>query len=117
MTEILYRIASNDERFNSWAKKKKKNLEGRFLDMFNVGYNESVNAEHYTRATFVCFWEIHTNGSLAKVAPSITQASLMHLVQRLLERDRPKEAQLAHNMTINFVRLLSVLDGEKNEEE
>ena len=115
--EILYRIATNDQRFEKWAKKQKKNLEGHLLDMFNMGYNESANAGFYTRATFVCFWEIHGNGSLAKVAPSITQASLMHLAQRLLERNREQEAQLAHNMMINFVRLLSTLDVETNEEE
>jgi len=117
MTEILYRIASNNERFNAWAKKKKKNLEGRFLDAFISGYNEAANAGYYTRATFVCFWEIHENESLVKVAPAITQASLMHLAQRLLERGRQQEAQMAHNMMINFVRLLSTLEVKTDEEE
>ena len=117
MTEILYRIASNDERFNAWAKKKKKNLEGRFLDAFNSGYTESVTSSYYTRATFVCFWEIHENESLVKVAPAITQSSLMHLAQRLLERGRNTEAEIAHNLMINFVRLLSTLDVKKDEEE
>jgi len=28
--EILYRIATNDQRFEKWAKKQKKNLEGHF---------------------------------------------------------------------------------------
>jgi hypothetical protein len=117
MTEILYRIASNSERFNAWAKKKKKNLEGHSLNMFNDGYIESANAGYYTRATFVCFWEIEANESLAKTAPAITQASLMHLAQRLIERDRLEEAELAHHMVINFVRLLSTLDVKSNEEE
>ena len=116
MTEILYRIATNDERFNAWAKKKKKNLDGRFLDMFNFGYNESVNAGHHTRLTFVCYWEIQENGSLAKVAPAITQASLMLLGQRFLERNKINETELAHNMSVNFARLLGIL-GAKDEEE
>ena len=116
MTEILYRIAINDERFNAWAKKKKKNLEGRHLDGFNVGYNEAVNAGHHTRLTFVCFWEIQENGSLAKVAPAITQASLMLLGLRLLERNRMNEVEIAHNMSVNFTRLFGFL-GAKDEEE
>jgi hypothetical protein len=121
VTEILYRIAANEQRFEAWAKKKKKNLEGRFLDMFNAGYNETASAPFYTKASFVCFWEIHENNSLAKVAPSITQASMMHLAQRLVERGRMQEAEIAHNLMINFVRLLSTLEqpqeGEENEEE
>ena len=116
MTEILYRIATNDERFNAWAKKKKKNLEGAFLEMFNFGYNESVNAGHHTRLTFVCYWEINENGSLAKVAPAITQATLMLLGQRLLERNKMNEVELVSNMSVNFARLLAVL-GAKDEEE
>jgi hypothetical protein len=116
MTEILYRIATNDERFNAWAKKKKKNLEGAFLEMFNFGYNESVNGGHHTRLTFVCYWEINENGSLAKVAPAITQACLMLLGQRLLERNKMNEVELVSNMSVNFARLLGIL-GAKDEEE
>jgi len=116
MTEILYRIATNDERFNAWAKKKKKNLEGAFLEMFNFGYNESVSAGHHTRLTFVCYWEINENGSLAKVAPAITQACLMLLGQRLLERNKMNEVELVSNMSVNFARLLGIL-GAKDEEE
>lgn len=117
MTEILYRIATNDQRFSSWAKKKKKSLEPRFLDTFNHGYNEAINAGFFTKATFVSFWEIHENNSLAKVAPAITQASLMHLAQRLYERNLEEEAQVAHNMMINFIRLIGTLDVKKDEEE
>lgn len=117
MTEILYRIATNDERFNAWAKKKKKTLQRQFLQAFNSGYSETANAGYYTRATFICFWEIHENNSLTKLAPAITQSSLMHLAQRLIEKNRQEEAQMAHNMMINFVRLLSSLDVKSDEEE
>lgn len=113
MTEIYYRIATNPQRFTSWSKKTQKKLEGEALVNFNEGYKQAHDSTYFVKASFVCYWEIYSNASLAKVAPAITQASLMHLAQRFAERGQEQEANLLHNMLINFARLLSAISEEE----
>ena len=115
-------IANNEKKFDAWAKEKKKRLKGVALDSFNAGYNELMaNAPYLIRASFISYWEINSNGSLARVAPAITQATLLHLMHNFLNFGKVEEARIIEMMSLNFLRLMQALDqikeGEKTNEE
>ena len=112
----LYLITTNDKSFNEWSKKKKKELVGASLDMFNEGYNEMHNATYLPKASFVCYWEIASSSEVAKLAPALTQASLIHMLHRFIERENFEEVEVTTAMISNFMRLLARL-GETDEEE
>jgi hypothetical protein len=119
----LYLITTNNNKFNEWAKQKKKKLKGGALEQFNGGYNEVANGNYLARASFVCYWEIYSQGSLAKLAPAITQATMIHMLHRFIEMDATEEVEIVSMMMQNFLRLLTKLDknennnGESSEEE
>jgi len=115
----LYLITTNNKKFDSWSKEVKKQLKANSiaLEAFNSGYNEVVNGNYLARASFVCYWEIYTNDSLARLAPAITQASLIHMLHRFLDAQRYEEARVVEQLMMNFLRLLQKLDGEENNEE
>tara|TARA_R110002020_G_scaffold24198_4_gene79805 strand:- start:486 stop:851 length:366 start_codon:yes stop_codon:yes gene_type:complete len=121
MSNKLYLITINDKKFEEWAKQNKKRLKGIALDHFNAGYNDMVNGQYLARASFVCYWEIYKNSSLAKLAPAMTQASLIHMLHRFIERGDEQEIHIVQNMMSNFLRLLQRLnepiEGSKDEEE
>jgi hypothetical protein len=112
----LYLITTNDKSFDEWAKKKKKELVGVSLDTFNQGYNEMHNGAYLPKASFVCYWEIASSAEVAKLAPAITQASLIHMLHRFIERENYEEVEVTTAMIGNFMRLLGRL-GETDEEE
>jgi len=111
----LYLITTNNNKFNEWAKQKKKKLKGGALEHFNGGYNEVANGNYLARASFVCYWEIYSQGSLAKLAPSITQATMIHMLHRFIEMDSQEEIEIVTMMMQNFLRLLTKLDKNENE--
>jgi len=111
----LYLITTNNNKFNEWAKQKKKKLKGGALEHFNGGYNEVANGNYLARASFVCYWEIYSQGSLAKLAPSITQATMIHMLHRFIEMDATEEVEIVSMMMQNFLRLLTKLDKNENE--
>lgn len=114
----LYLITTNNKKFDSWSKEMKKKLKDAALDHFNSAYNELVNGNYLARASFVCYWEIYANDSLARLAPAITQASLIHMFHRFMEIGMPEEARVVEQMMMNFLRLLQRMEGDgKNEEE
>jgi len=118
----IYLIANNNKKFDAWAKEKKKKLKGIALDSFNAGYNELMaNAPYLVRASFISYWEINANGSLARVAPAITQATLLHLMHNFLNFGKLEEARIVEMMSLNFLRLMQALDqireGEEEDEE
>ena len=113
----LYLITTNNKKFDSWSKEVKKQLKGIALEAFNSGYNEVVNGNYLTRASFVCYWEIYANDSLARLAPAITQASLIHMLHRFMDAQMYEEAKVVEQLMMNFLRLLQRLDGEENNEE
>ena len=86
------------------------------LDSFMQGYNDVARGQYLARATFVCYWETYVSDSLARLAPAMTQASLIHLLHRFIEMDKQEEAQVCQMMIANFTRLLSKL-GDTDEEE
>ncbi len=115
----LYLITTNNKKFDSWSKEMKKKLKGLALEHFNSGYNDVVRGNYFARASFVCYWEIYDNDSLARLAPAITQASLIHLLHRFMDKGMLEEARVVEKTMMNFLRLLQKLEeGEnKNEEE
>ena len=114
----LYLITTNNKKFDSWSKEMKKKLNDAALDHFNAGYNDVVNGNYLARASFVCYWEIYHNDSLARLAPAITQASLIHMMHRFMEMGMQEEVQVVQQLMFNFLRLLQSLEvGNSNEEE
>ena len=121
MSNKLYLITTNNKKFEEWAKQNKKRLKGLALEHFNAGYNDISNGNYLARASFVCYWEIYNNNSLAKVAPAMNQASLIHMMHRFMERGQQDEVIVVQQLMSNFLRLLQNLNtppnGESNEEE
>jgi hypothetical protein len=113
----IYLITTNNKKFDSWSKEMKKKLKGAALDHFNAGYNDVVNGNYLARASFVCYWEIYRNDSLARLAPAITQASMIHMMHRFMEMKMQEEVEVVQQLMWNFLRLLQSLDGGNNEEE
>tara|TARA_R100000278_G_scaffold121388_1_gene105213 strand:- start:6841 stop:7203 length:363 start_codon:yes stop_codon:yes gene_type:complete len=117
-TNKLYRVCTNDKEFDAWCKVMKKKLsKSVILDHFNQGYVEVAKAKYLARASFVCYWEIYSNGTFAKLAPAITQASLIHLLHRFGEQESFEEVQVTSMMLSNFLRLLTKVNGEEADEE
>lgn len=117
----LYLITVNDKKFEEWAKQNKKKLKEHALEHFNAGYVDMSKGNYLARASFVCYWEIYNNNSLARVAPAITQASFIHMMHRFIERGQQEEVQVVQQLMSNFLRLLQALnlpiEGEEDEEE
>jgi hypothetical protein len=117
MSNKLYLITVNDKKFDEWAKQNKKRLKGIALDHFNAGYADMVKGQYLARASFVCYWEIYNNNSLAKIAPAMTQASFIHMLHRFMERGNEEEIMIVQTMMANFLRLLQKLNEPIGEEE
>jgi len=113
----LYLITTNNKKFDEWAKQNKKRLKDYALDHFNAGYNDVVKGNYLARASFVCYWEIYNNNSLAKLAPAMTQASMIHMMHRFMERGLQEEMVVVEQMMHNFLRLLQRLNEPDGEEE
>lgn len=117
----LYLTCTNNKKFEEWAKQNRSKLKKTpaALDHFNQGYNQVAVGNYLARASFVCYWEIYSSNSLARLAPAITQASLIHMMHRFLELDNSEqEIEVVNQMMINFLRLLQKLDsGNADEEE
>lgn len=118
-TNKLYLITVNDKKFDEWCKVMKKDLKKNplALDHFNQGYNDVARGNYLARATFVCYWEIHGNNDIARLAPAITQASLIHMMHRFIEQNKQEEIMICQNLAANFLRLLQVLNTNKGENE
>ena len=117
MSNKLYLITVNDKKFDEWAKQNKKKLKGLALEHFNAGYVDMSKGNYLARASFVCYWEIYNNNSLAKIAPAMTQASLIHMMHRFMERGQENEVIVTQQLMSNFLRLLQRLNEPVGEEE
>ena len=114
----LYLICTNNNKFEEWSKQNRKRLKKTpaAYDHFNEGYNQVANGNYLARASFVCYWEIYNNNSLAKVAPAMTQASLIHMMHRFMERQQQDEVIVVQQLMSNFLRLLQKLNEPLKEE-
>ena len=110
----LYLIANNDKKFAAWCKEKRKKLTGELqTDFFNNHVQDIRYGNYFARATFICYWEIQLSGSLAKLAPAITQATLITIREKLIIQDKTLDAEIVSLMMNNFLRLLQRLDDEE----
>ena len=109
----LYLIANNDKKFASWCKEKRKKLHGSYLEMFDTGQQDVRYASYFARASFISYWEIQLNGSLAKIAPAITQGTMISLQNKLLAIGKIEEAEILSNMMSNFLSFLLVIGDEE----
>ena len=122
MNNKLYMITVNLKKFDEWYKQTKIKLKRRknpmAIEHFDAGYADIRNGNYLARASFVCYWEIYSDNNLARIAPAITQATMIHMLHRLIEQGKDAEVQAMSQIMTNFLRLLGVIEaGAKNEEE
>ena len=103
---------TNDKRFVEWAKGMKKKIKKNpnALDHFEQNFAVVRNGMFLPRASFVMYWEMYQSDNLARMAPAITQASMIHMLHRLMEQNKDEEAALIQTMMINFVRLMNSIE-------
>ena len=103
---------TNDKRFVEWAKGMKKKIKKNqnALDHFEQNFAVVRNGMFLPRASFVMYWEMYQSDNLARMAPAITQASMIHMLHRLMEQSKDEEAALIQTMMINFVRLMNSIE-------
>jgi len=102
-----------DKSMNLWAKKIRKELTGKYLDLFGQQFAQMSKSNQYTKATFVMYWEIQTDEELSKVAIYTSQATLMIMADKFLQLNKMQEANAVHMMLVNFTRLIGGLDEEE----
>ena len=111
---------TNDKRFIEWAKAMKKKIKHNpsALDHFEQNYIVVRNGMFLPRASFVMYWEMFNSDNLARLAPAVTQAAMIHMLHRLMEQGKKEESALVQTMMINFVRLMnSIEQGVVSDEE
>ena len=110
-----YLIANNDKRFIKWVTDSRKKLQGDVLNQFIFNANEVRYGNYFARAAFVAYWHIHFDNSMARFAPAITQATLIHMLHRFLEQGKHEEVEILNQMTVNYLRLIKELDVDEEE--
>ena len=106
---------TNDKRFVEWAKAMKKKIKKNpaALAHFEDNYAVVRNGMFLPRASFMMYWEMFHSDNLARLAPAITQASMIHMLH-----GKEEESALIQTMMINFVRLMnSIEQGVASDEE
>lgn len=113
-TNKLYLITTNDKQYAMWIKQVQKalNKSPLHLDSFNAQANEMRYANYLAKASFVMYWSIQTDMSLTKLAPAITQATMVHLMHRFIEKQMFEEVEVTSKLVSNFMRLLGRLDED-----
>ena len=97
-------------------KKIKKNPAA--LTHFEQNYAVVRNDMFLPRASFVMYWEMFNSDNLARLAPAISQASMIHMLHRLMEQNKNEESAVMQTMMINYVRMMnSIEQGAADEEE
>ncbi len=108
----LFLDITNDKRFVEWAKAMKKKIKKNpaALAHFEDNYAVVRNGMFLPRASFMMYWEMFHSDNLARLAPAITQASMIHMLHRLMEQGKEEESALIQTMMINFVRLMNSIE-------
>ena len=115
----IYLVVTNDKKYAEWSKKMGKILKKNPLlyDHFQSQATEMRYAYYLAKASFVCYWEIQTDDRLARLAPAITQATLIQVSHRFLEQEKFEEFEVTTKMMSNFLRLLGGVDYVSQDEE
>tara|TARA_R100001443_G_scaffold72179_2_gene80324 strand:+ start:4693 stop:5061 length:369 start_codon:yes stop_codon:yes gene_type:complete len=116
----IFLDVTNDKRFVEWAKAMKKKIKWNpaALSHFEDNYAVVRNGMFLPRASFVMYWEMFHSDNLARLAPAISQASMIHMLHRLMEQNKNEESAVMQTMMINYVRLMNSIDqGAASDEE
>ena len=91
----IFLDVTNDKRFVEWAKAMKKKIKKNpaALAHFEQNYAVVRNGMFLPRASFVMYWEMFNSDNLARLAPAISQASMIHMLHRLMEQNKTKSQQ------------------------
>lgn len=118
-TNKIYLVTTNDKKYAEWSKRMAKILSKNPLmhDHFQSQATGMRYANYLAKASFVCYWEIQTNDSLARLAPAMTQATLIQLTHRFAEQGKSEEVEVISMMMSNFLRLLGGLENVSQDEE
>jgi len=118
-TNKLYLITTNDKQYAMWIKQVQKalNKSPLHLDSFNAQANEMRYANYLAKASFVMYWSIQTDMSLAKLAPAMTQATMVHLMHRFIEKQMFEAVEVTSKLVSNFMRLLGRLEEDEISED
>ena len=118
-TNKIYLVTTNDKKYAEWTKRMAKilNKNPLMLDHFKSQATEMRYANYLAKASFVCYWEIQTDDSLARLAPALTQATLIQLTHRFVEQEKFEEVEVTSMMMTNFLRLLGGLEDVSQDEE
>jgi|TARA_R100000482_G_scaffold124669_1_gene78353 hypothetical protein len=116
----IFLDVTNDKRFVEWAKAMKKKIKNNpaALAHFEQNYAVVRNGMFLPRASFVMYWEMFNSDNLARLAPAISQASMIHMLHRLMEQNKNEESAVMQTMMINYVRMMnSIEQGAASDEE
>ena len=116
----IFLDVTNDKRFVEWAKAMKSKIKKNpaALAHFEDNYAVVRNGMFLPRASFVMYWEMYQSDNLARLAPAISQASMIHMLHRLMEQNKNEESAVIQTMMINYVRLMNSIDqGAASDEE
>jgi len=113
------RTWQDNKKFKEWGNLIRKRVSNeRLLVHFEKDYSQMKNANEYTRASFVMYWELQTDTKLAIIAPPLVQATLISMTNRLVEQSKMDEVQVMNAIMINFTRIMGVINsGDLDEEE
>ena len=116
----IFLDVTNDKRFVEWAKAMKSKIKKNRAALAHFEQNYAVvrNGMFLPRASFVMYWEMFNSDNLARLAPAISQASMIHMLHRLMEQNKNEESAVMQTMMINYVRMMnSIEQGAASDEE
>lgn len=120
MSFVKYiRISQNDKKMAEWSKMIRSKIKNeRVLDIFGQTFAEIRTGHDYAKLCFVMYWEIQFDDNLAKLAPAISQATLLTLRDKFLGmgEEYNEEVHASNMMAINLTRLMSrTMENDTNE--
>jgi len=118
-TNKIYLVTTNDKKYAEWSKRMGKTLSKSPLmfDHFQSQASEMRYANYLAKSSFVAYWDIQTDNSLARLAPALTQATLIQMTHRFLEQQKMEEVEITSQIIANFIRLLGRLDDDVSQDE
>ncbi len=118
-TNKMYLVTTNDKKFAEWTKRMAKKLSRSEVlsEHFQSQVSEMRYANYLAKSSFVAYWEVQTDNSLARLAPAITQATLIQMTHRFLEQQKMEEVEITSQIIANFIRLLGRLDDDVSQDE
>ena len=112
------RTWQDTKKFNEWGKQIRKKIGNeRLQEHFDNDFSQMKNANEFTKASFVMYWEVQTDSRLGTIAPPLVQGTLISMTNRLIEQGKMDEVQVMNAIMINFTRIMGVINSGDNDEE